>query len=219
MVGVVAAVLIVVAAIAVTLVVTNDRDEPDAAGSSTATSTTPSNDPTTDPTTGDGADGPTEDPATGAQIVGDGYTFNLPGPAWTDAINDAGALGGGSTIDAFVVLGSSVELAQSNVIVEAIPAPGASSPEDIEGIWKRNLSSSDKASTDDIDDLALDGERAIGVRIPDRTNEIGLDLTQVAYLALHDGNQYSIGLTFSRTGDDVSEADFQAMLASWTWTS
>ncbi len=157
-------------------------------------------------------------PASGDLITGDGYTFRLPGVGWQDAIEEARGLDAGGTIDALIILGSSIDLAQSNILVEALSAGAAGSVEDLEGLWKRNLSSSDDATPVDIDDITIAGERAIGVRIADRVNAAGIDIVQVAYLALHGGNQYSIGLTYPAAGDSVSQADFEKVLASWSWT-
>lgn len=215
------AVVLVAAAFAVTLVVASGDDEPGEA-SSTAANPTGSTDPTEPTDSADGTEtgsGTPSDPATGDTVEGEGYTFDLPADGWTDASDEAGQLGGGPTIDTVVVLGESIQLAQSNIIVEALSAGGASEPEDLEGQWKRNLSGGDGATPVDVDDATLDGERAIGVRIDDRVNEAGVPIKQVAYLALHDGRQYSIGLSFPAEGDIVSEDDFQALLDSWRWAS
>ncbi|WP_137292533.1 hypothetical protein [Nocardioides dongxiaopingii] len=196
-------VLVLVVALVVTLVVVRGGDDPGSAR--------------TDPaTTGTATTSPVE-PADGAVVAGTGYAFHLP-DAWEDATGEAAGLEGGDGIDALVVLGSSVEAAQSNVLVEAIPAGSATDPDDLESLWKSNLGGSDGAEIDDADDIEIDGQRAIGVRIPQRTNGEGLEFTQVAYLALHGGTQYSIALTFPHSGDEVSETDFEQLLASWSWT-
>jgi hypothetical protein len=230
--GVVAVVLLVVAAFTVTLLVVGngkDDDGPDEASSSqptsgdpTASEPTPS-DPTGSTDPADPAD-PTSDPtqssappAGDGDIVGDGYSYDLPATGWKDASSEAKGLA--DTIDTAIILGASIDLSQSSIIVEALSAGGAESLEDLEPLWKRNLSSSDNATPVDIADSSIDGERAIGVRIEDRVNDAGDPITQVAYLALHDGRQYSIGLSFPKTGDDVSETDFKKMLDSWTWSS
>ncbi len=225
-VAIVAAVLLVAAAFTVTLVVAGGDDEPDEASSSDPTSqaTDPTTDPTADPTT-DPTTEPTDDPssestappADGDTITGDGYTYALPAPGWKEASDDARELA--ATIDTAIILGASIDLSQSSIIVEALSAGGATSVDDLANVWKRNLSSSDNATPVDIDETTIAGERAIGVRIEDRVNNAGIPITQVAYLTVHDGNQYSIGLSFPKEGDTVSEDDFETMLASWTWTS
>ncbi|MCW2816864.1 MAG: hypothetical protein JWN84_4319 [Nocardioides sp.] len=228
-VGIVAAVALVVAAFVVTLVVTRGDDEPEQASSSSssseptseATSEETSSEPTetTEPTepTEDDPSTATSDPAPGDVITGDGYSYSLPAAGWKDASADAKELA--ATIDTAIILGASIDMSQSSIIVEALTAGTASSLDDLEGLWKRNLSSSDGATPVDIEETTLDGERAIGVRIEDRVNNAGLPITQVAYLALHDGRQYSIGLSFPQSGDEVSEGDFETMLASWSWDS
>lgn len=199
--GIVVAVVLVAAAFAVTLVVAGGDDEPQEGASSEPTS-----EPTETTTSSRG------------DVAGDGYTYDLPDVGWTDATDEAGTLGA-PTIDTVIVLGSSIELSQSNIIIEALGDGGADSLEDLEGLWKRNLGGADGATPTDIDDIEIAGERAIGVRIEDRVNANGDPITQIAYLALHDGQQYSIGLSFPSSGDTVSEGDFEKVLDSWAWTS
>ena len=227
-VAVVAVVLLVAAAFTVTLVVVgNDGDDkaPDEASSSNPSSQPTASDPTaSDPTASEPTE-PTSEPTTQSStppvaegdIVGDGYAYDLPAAGWKDASSDAKKLA--DTIDSAVVLGASINLAQSSIIVEALSAGGAESLEDLEPLWKRNLSSTDNATPVDIADTTIDGERAIGVKIEDRLNNAGDPISQIAYLALHDGRQYSIGLSYPKSGDDVSVEDFKKMLASWTWAS
>ena len=212
--GIVAAALVVVAAFVVTLVVTTGSDDPDEAATDNPTSE-PTSETTSETTTGATSD-PPPDPGANT-IVGDGYQFEIPAAGWNDASDRAAELGG--TIDTIIVLGKSIETAQSNILVEALSAGVASELEDLEDLWKRNLSSTDNATPVDIEDIEIDGERAIGVTIDDRLNANGDPIKQVAYLALHEGNQYSIGLSFPAKDDVVSEPDFQKVLESWTWTS
>lgn len=204
--GVVAAVVVVVAAFAVTLLVTRGDD-----GDDRATDRTTATDAT------DATGQPSVAPAEGDPVPGKGYTFRLPATGWQEATQEAQDLAG--TIDTAIILGSSIQLAQSSVIVEALDAGPATSVDDLAGLWKRNLSGVDGATPVDVDETTIDGERAIGVRIEDRVNEAGDPITQVVYLALHAGQQYSIGLSFPREGDTTSEGDFAALLASWTWES
>lgn len=201
-VGIVVAVVLVAAAFAVTLVVAGGDDEPQAGAS-----TEPTSESTSDPTT-----------ASRGDIEGDGYTYELPNVGWTDATDEADTLDA-PTIDTVIVLGSSIELSQSNIIIEALGDGGADSLEDLEGLWKRNLGGADGATPTDIEDIEIAGERAIGVRIDDRVNANGDPITQIAYLALRNGQQYSIGLSFPSSGDTVSEGDFEKVLDSWAWTS
>lgn len=223
---VVLVVLLVGAAFAVTLlVVGNDDDGPDEASSSGATSEATSSAPTDEPSSDDTASSApaTDDPSTATappagsgDIVGNGYSYDLPAAGWKDATDDAKGLA--ETIDTAIILGSSINLSQSSIIVEALPSGGASSLEDLEALWKRNLASTDDATPVDIDDREIAGDRAIGVRIDDRKNNAGVPIRQIAYLVLHDDMQYSIGLSFPKSGDDVSEGDFEKMLSSWAWS-
>jgi hypothetical protein len=224
-VGIVAAVVLVVVALVVTLVVTSrGGDDPDEARSSDASpSESTSDEPTSTESSAETASEAPSSPSApqppgGDTITGDGYTYELPAAGWKDATDEADALDA-ATIDSVIVLGGSIQKSQSNIIVEALSAGGASSLEDLENLWKRNLSGEDRATPVDSDDIEIGGERAIGVTIDDRVNNDGDPIKQIAYLTLHQGQQYSIGLSFPASGDNVSKADFKAMLASWTWTS
>lgn len=224
--GIVAAVVAVIAAFAITLVVASGDDEPGSAEDPTTpvTSSGSSSSPES-PTTAEtltSPPGPTETESAGSgdrpPVTGDGYDTVLPADGWTDQTSEAGVLGSSETLDTVLVLGQSIELAQSNIIVEALTAGTASSIEDLEGLWKRNLRSTDGATTEDIADRTIDGERAIGVEIKGRVNTAGDPIKQIAYLTIHDGNQYSIGLSYPASGDSVSVGDFEIFLNSWKWT-
>lgn len=221
-VAVVGAALVAVIAVVVTVVALsgNDSDDPAGVGASTAAPGDPSGDPSSD-----ASDGPTvaasSEPASAVPddaILGQGYYFELPGIGWQDAIDETRSSGLGATLDSIIILGDSLDVAQSNILVEALTAGGAADLEALEEQWKRNLSGVDGAVPDDLPDITIDGERAIGVRFTDRENVNGLLIDQVAYLALHDGNQFSVALSLPSADDTVSEADFEKVLASWTWT-
>ena len=95
--AVVVAVLLVVAAFGVTLFVARGDDDPEGPSDATSTATA----------------------STGGDVEGDGYTYDLPNDSWTEATDEAADLDA-PTIDTVVVLGSSIELSQSNIIVEAL---------------------------------------------------------------------------------------------------
>ena len=213
-------VIVVIAAIAVTLVVATGGGDDQADGGTTVS------DSTSDTADESGSESPTAPTSTAppadvpdGAIAGDGYYFELPGVGWNDAYDEARSSGIGSTLDTIIVLGSSIELAQSNILVESLSAGSADAPDQLADLWKRNLSGSDGAVPVPIDEITLDGERAIGVEFRDRLNVNDLLIDQVVYLALHDGNQYSVALTMPSEGDSVSADDFAAVLDSWTWTS
>ena len=213
-----------VAVIAVVAAVTLSGDDPAdragaGAGSAVASSTSseePSSDSSDEPTIGGSST--TARTAPDGAILGQGYYFELPGIGWQDAVDETRSSGLGAMLDSIIILGDSLDVAQSNILVEALTAGGAPDLEALEEQWKRNLSGIDGAVPDDLPDITIDGERAIGVRFTDRENVNGLLIDQVAYLALHDGNQFSVALSLPSDDDTVSEADFEKVLASWTWT-
>jgi len=164
----------------------------------------------------DEADATDQPPGDGAVVVGTGYRYRLPGPGWRDLTAERSQLPGGAALDTAVVLGRSFEVAQSNVVTESLPAAGVTDVEDVAPLFRRNLASDDGAVPRPLADGSLDGERALGFRT-ERTNDAGLDVVQVSYLAIHDGRQFSVNLTYPATDDEVSLPDFGELTASWTW--
>ena len=212
---------VVVVLVVVTLVLAGDDSGSTTAGSDPSSS---GSSESSGSASGSEDPSPTEETsapvATGADLAGNGYVYPLPGDSWQDATQEA--LDSGTdlgTIDSIAILGSSMALAQSNILVEVAPAGDASQPEDVEAVWLRNLAGTDGATPRDIEGRTIDGERALGIRIDDRVNTNGATLNQIAYLVLHDGQQFSIALTYPASGDNVSEQDFDAALSGWSWTS
>ncbi len=182
-------------------------------------------DPTSEPTTSETSSetetetessSPTQSAtAAGDAVAGDGYRFALPTGEWKDRTDQAPSLG--ATIDTVIVLGPSVELSQSAIFVEVLPNPGVDDVETIQPAWTRNVKSNDGATTEPIDPITVDGEKAVGVDVKNRKNNAGLEIEQRAYLTLHGDLQVGIYLTYPASGDDVSVNDFQKVLDSWRW--
>ncbi|GAA5154924.1 hypothetical protein GCM10023340_39270 [Nocardioides marinquilinus] len=150
-------------------------------------------------------------------MVGTGYRYRLPNRAWSDLTAEAQRRNPQFMIDSFIVLGTAIDTAQSNILVERSVAVGSPTLDELEPLWRANLSQADGAEPDDVPDIMIDGERAIGVEFDDRQNQDGLSIDQVAYLVQRDGMQYSIGLSLPGDGDLISRDDFERMLASWRW--
>ncbi len=204
--------LVMVAAIAVSLVVTGQDDDPTAsggAGDDTAGQTTPTPEPSPTPTE------PAPVPPADA-LVGAGYFYELPGIGWTD-ISDARQLADAPTVDTMSALGTTFRNASANILVEAFTSGGITEPEDLESQWKRNIVGGTDVTPRDLPDRDIDGERAIGIAI-ERDNDAGVSVRQRAYLVLHDGNQFSIALSYPAGTDDIALADFEKALDSWRWT-
>lgn len=201
----VVAVLVVVTALAVTVVVrATDVDLNRVSGADTDASVASS-------------ESPIAAAVPASAIVGSGYYFELPGIDWRDALDEARSNELEAMLDSIIILGPSLDLAQSNILVEALTAGEASDLDALRAEWKRNLSGDDGAVPDEIPDITIDGEPAIGVRFTDRENASGLLIDQIAYLTLHEGSQYSVALSLPSQDDAVSEVAFSKLLASWTW--
>ncbi|CAN5679608.1 hypothetical protein BH11ACT8_BH11ACT8_21560 [soil metagenome] len=223
-------VVVVIAAVIVTLTVTGGDDQavdPNDSGSVSSSDSSSASDSVSDSVTDSGSDSasPTDDPSPvdvpdGAIAGHDAnYYFTPPGPAWNDAYEEAATRGLGPTLDSFIVLGKNIALAQSNILVEEVPVGTDATVEDLADQWKRNLSGSDGATPTDIDDIILDGEHAIGVTFSGRVNDSNIEFDQRVYLAVHDGQEYSVALSYPSSGDNVSNDDFDTFLDSWHWTS
>ncbi len=209
--GLVLALLVVAGAVVGGILLVNNSDD-DSASDTTDSSETPSPDESETPESPESPDIPD-----GVEQTGAGYTYVLPGPGWQDATEEALASSPGGAIDTVSILGPSLDQAQSNILVETGPTGGETDVTVLQPTWETNLSGSDGAVPSPTEGVTIDGEEAVGVTI-ERVNAAGLDISQIAYLVIHDDAQYSIALSFPKD-DTESEADFEDALASWTWTS
>lgn len=174
-----------------------------------------------DDTAGDDTSEPTETASdepevTGAEIEGTGYTYTMPTEEWQDGTAEVQAQSP-SALDTVAIWGTTVDDARSNILVETGFAGPDATLDDLRSDWETNLSGSDGAVPEPIDGTTIDGEEAIGVTL-ERVNESGDDITQVAYLTLHDGDLYSIAVSGGRSDEETPDA-FAASLASWTWAA
>jgi hypothetical protein len=146
------------------------------------------------------------------QIHGNGYSYTLP-DGWQDATDQA--QGAPGAIDTVSVWGEKLEGGRANFIVESGSSGGEDDPEAIRDQWVSNMTGSTGAEPHEIPGATIDGEETIGVQF-ERTNERDVEIVQTAYLAVHDGNVYSIAIS-AKIGDDDAEQAFEDILDSWTW--
>jgi hypothetical protein len=175
----------------------------------------PSGGTTSEPTdrTSEPTDPATE--STGAEISGSGYSFELP-DAWRDVTADVIAGGQAGATDKAVAWGASLEAARANLIVETGFAQGETDPEAIRDQWEANMTGATGATPEDNGTETFDGETAIAVKIS-RTNENGIAIEQFGYLAIHDGDLYSVILSAEKDDEKAQDA-FTDILDSWTWS-
>ncbi len=183
--------------------------------SSDATSAATSGGTTTDaPTTGTTTDAPTTETAGSLTITGSGYTYELPSDEWQD-VTEAVA-GQAATIDTVAAWGRSIETARANLLVETSSAFGKTDPAEIKDDWIAIVSESTGAEPREIDPITIGGIEALGIEL-EWTNANDVDIRQVAYLTIWDGQQYSITMTITQ---DDSEIDgiYYDILDTWSWT-
>lgn len=147
----------------------------------------------------------------GETMQGSGYTYGIP-EGWSDATNDVGAMG----IDSAVRAEDEDDGFRRNVVVEVQPANGAADPEEILDQWESNIGEAVGGTPEPIDGISIDGQDALGIRI--ETTQQDIDIVQVAYLAINDGQIYSIALSAHREVEDEATAEFEQVLDTWSWT-
>jgi len=212
------ALVLIVAGIVGIIAIAGSDDDRRADDPSTSAATTDGTDGTDGPT-----DGPTDAessaPDLGGPVVdGTGYQAALP-EGWVDGTDEFTSQNPGlTTLDRVFIWGSTFNTARGNVIVETQSSYGSSDPADLAEDWKTALTSDDDtASTVDIDDTTIAGQRAIGVDI-NRTNDSGVDVAQRSYLVINEDTAYSITVSLKDGDDDVLDR-FDEILGSWQWTS
>ena len=155
--------------------------------------------------------GETTDPSGGETIVGSGYTFAIP-EGWDDATGD---VQGTTGIDSAVRAEDENDGFSRNVVVEVQSAAGATDPEQIRAQWETNIGNAVKATPEPIDGTTIDGEDAVGVRV--ETSQQDIEVVQIAYLTINDGQVYSIAMSAHRDVEDTADAEFEQLLGSWSW--
>lgn len=204
-VGIVAAVLVVVGGILTAVLLSGGDGKESADDEPTGGTSSEPTDPTTDPT----------GPAPG-DISGNGYSFALP-DAWQDVTADVLAGGQAGATDLAVAWGTSLEAARANLIVETGFASGETDPEALRAAWESNMAGATGATPEDNGTETFDGETAIAVKIS-RVNENDVAIEQFGYLTIHDGDLYSVILS-AEAGDEKAQDAFADILESWTWSS
>ena len=124
--------------------------------------------------------------------------------------------GGGGTFERVFIWGETIATGRGNIIVESQSAFGSTDPEDLKANWKNALTSSTPDATiDEVDDIEIDGQKALTVDIQ-RTNDSGVELTQRSHLVVNGEKAWSLTVTLKRGDDDVLEK-FEEILSTWKW--
>jgi hypothetical protein len=219
--GLVAAALVVIIGVVVTVVALSAGGDDDPSADDTASSTAeetsdePSETDETEPTE-------TEDTdlSDGLTVYGTGYVFDLP-EGWTDGLDELGSAPETSKVDTFSLWGDDLASARSNIIVERESSYGEDDPADLKERWTTTLMggiesvAQNGADLTDVDDIEIGGESAVGVQV-EYQNQYSVEIRQVAYLTVHEGNQFSIAVTIVNDDEDA-EPVFEDALDTWVW--
>lgn len=210
--AVVVALVLVVGGIIALVVANGGDDDPSARNDSSESTDGPSESGSTDEPSDDLPD------LGGPEIEGLGYKVQVP-TGWTDGTEEFVAKNPGlTTLDKVFLWGSTFNTARGNVIVETQSAYGYTDPNDLKENWKTALVSSDaSADINDIANVSIDGQTALGVEIA-RTNEGGVEVHQVSRLVISGDKGYSITVSYKKGDDDVL-ARFNDILSVWQWSS
>lgn len=169
------------------------------------------------PRDGDDSDADPDGGATrppGRVLDGHGYAYSLP-DRWHDLTEEALANNLPKTVDTVSGLGKSYGTTLATVFVERFRVKPGTSLDDLEKSWERNLAPRKKPKPTHLPSVDIDGEQAVGRQV--RASLPGGDaIVQIAYLVVHDGYGYSIGLN-SRASDTSSGSAFDDVISSWVW--
>jgi PsbP len=152
------------------------------------------------------------DSDSGESLEGDGYSYTIPDD-WSDQTSETNAEG----IDSVVKANNDDDGFFANVFVEIDAAEGVTDVAEIQEEWATNTAESVNATPESIDDITIDGEDAVGIRL--ETTAQGIDVVQVAYLAVKDDKAYSIVLSSNADAEDHATEKLDGLLNSWSWQS
>ncbi len=167
---------------------------------------------------GDGGNktaGPTAPGIEGPAIDGTGYAYALP-EGWNDVTSSARGREIPEGVDTVSGRGTAFITSTATIIVERFKVKEGTSPEDVQESWEKNLTEERGLKATYVPSLDVDGEPALGRQIRRKVVGGADDILQVAYLVIHEGYGYSIGLN-SAEGDTSAGASFDGVVASWIW--
>lgn len=156
----------------------------------------------------------TADGIEGRALEGTGYAYELP-EGWNDITSDARANELPKGVDTVSGRGTSFATSGATIIIERFRVKEGTSTADVQTSWEKNLAEEKGLKATYVPSLDIDGEPALGRQI--RRALVGGDaILQVAYLVIHKGHGYSIGLN-SAEGDSGAGAAFDQVVSSWLW--
>ena len=174
-------------------------------------------------TLGDDGDGDRDDttstsgppPIDGPAVDGTGYAYALP-EGWRDITSSALDSELPEGVDTVSGRGTSFSTSPATIIIERFEVKKGTSAADVQRSWERNLTEERGLKATYVPSLDVDGERALGRQIRRQVVGGADDILQVAYLVIHEGFGYSIGLN-SAEGDTNAGAAFDEVVSSWLW--
>ena len=153
------------------------------------------------------------EPASGAEISGNGRFTIALASGWKDGKDEADS---GSIKPEVVLIGPADEDFAANVNVIREPAPKGVDLDDAGSTFKQQVTGLGGKNIRDIDAPQLDGEEARGHEF-DRTQG-SLEIVQRQVYTLHEDNLYTVTFTATKKAAPEQLKAFDAMLASWGWS-
>lgn len=151
----------------------------------------------------------------GEYIDGTGYAYSIP-EGWKDITSTALDADLPEGVDTVSGRGTSFQTSSATIIVERFEVEAGTAAEDVEKSWEENLTTGRGLKATYVPSLDVDGVPALGRQIRRKVVGGSDDILQVAYLVVHEGFGYSIGLN-SAEGDTNAGASFDGVIQSWLW--
>ena len=154
---------------------------------------------------------PTESPTTtsGDTIDGEGYTYAIP-DGWEDVGDEATTAQADSAVRVTEPDGFGTNI---NVIVT--PSAGTTDVESLRETFKKQIKGLVDTKVEEVDNITIDGESAIGQTAS--ADEQGETLVFTQYFVAHDNNVYAVTLTAPEGNAEEGRAALDSVLTSWAW--
>jgi len=179
-----------------------DLADDDTAATSPATSETSS---PPEPT-----DAETTEPAEGETIDGEGYTYAIP-EGWEDISEEPEA----AAADSFVRVSDASQGFGTNINVIVSPSGGATDIEAARESFKQGLETVADSPVEQVENISIDGETAIGHTAT--ADQQGRTLVFTQYATLHEESLYIVTLTAPEDDAEDGRAALDTVLTSWAW--
>lgn len=162
----------------------------------------------TDPT--EATDTPSTDSPAGDNIDGEGYTYAIP-QGWEDVGDEPTS----AQADSAVRVSDSGGSFGTNINIIITPSGGVTDLESLRDTFKRQIEGIVDSPVEEVDDVVIDGEPAIGQTAS--ADQQGTKLVFTQYFVAHEDNIFAVTLTAPQAETENGTAALQSILSSWIW--